>query len=178
MMKKIVFVFALVAVLISCKTETKKTEATEEKATEQVVVETPEIAVGDFDTKAGDFIDKELKVTGIVDHVCKHGGKKLLVVDDNGDAHIVSDVRFDEALKGSEVTITGIVKEERIDEAYLLKLEEDNIKSHSEGKSNKEQYENKMKHIAEYRAKMAKDSIDYISNFSLKYVSHKEKEVK
>ena len=171
-MKNIIIVLVLSISILSCKTEVKKTEINE--TTIEQVVETPSLALGEFDSKAGDFINKEVKVTGIVDHVCKHGGKKILLVTDEGDVHITSDERFDEALMGSELQLTGVVLEERIDEAYLLKMEEDNIKSHSEGASNKEQFENKKKHVAEYRAKMAKDSIDHISNYSLQYVSHTE----
>ena len=171
-MKNIIIVLVLSISIFSCKTEVKQTEISE--TTIEQVVETPSLALGEFDSKAGDFINREVKVTGIVDHVCKHGGKKILLVTDEGDVHITSDERFDEALMGSELQLTGVVLEERIDEAYLLKMEEDNIKSHSEGASNKEQFENKKKHVAEYRAKMTKDSIDHISNYSLQYVSHTE----
>lgn len=166
-MKKIVFILALIISVISCKTETKKVEEVE-KAT---VVETQMLAIGEFDAKAGDFIDKEIKVKGIVDHVCKHGGKKILMVTDEGDVHVTSDERFDEELKGNEITLTGIVVEERIDESTCLKMEEDNIKSHSEGKTNQEQFDAKKDHIQQYRDKMKTDSVDHISNYSLKYVS-------
>lgn len=172
-MKKIVIVLVIAISIISCKTEVKKTEINETNTIEQVI-ETPSIALGEFDTKAGDFISKEVKVTGIVDHICKHGGKKILLVTDEGDVHITSEERFDEALMGSELELTGVVLEERIDESYLLKMEDDNIKSHSEGASNKEQFENKKKHVAEYRAKMKAEGIDHISNYSLQYVAHKE----
>lgn len=171
-MKKIVFVLAIAIAVISCKTETKKAVAEKETA----VIETPVVAIGEFDSKAGDFIDKEIQVKGIVDHVCKHGGKKILMVTDNGDVHVTSDVRFDEALKGSEITLTGVVLEERIDEAYCLKMEEDNIKSHSEGKSDQEQFDAKVAHIQQYRDQMKTENIAYISNYSLKYVSHSETE--
>lgn len=159
--------------LFSCKTETKK-EAIENVTKTEEVIETPQLALGEFDIKAGKYINKEVQLKGIVDHVCKHGGKKLFLVTDDGDAHVFSDERFEEALKGSEIIVNGIVEEERIDEAYLLKLEEDNIKSHSEGKSNKEQFDSRKKYIQQYRDKMKTDSVDHISNYSLKYVSHKE----
>ena len=89
------------------------------------------IPVGDFESVAGNFVDQEVKVSGIVDHVCKHGGKKILLVSDDGDTHVFSDDRFDEAMVGTEVIITGKVEEERIDEAYLLKMEEDAINKHA-----------------------------------------------
>ena len=73
---------------------------------------------------------------------------------------------------GSEIKVVGVVLEERIDEAYLLKMEEDNIKSHSEGASSEEQFNNKQKHLQQYRDKMKKEGINHISNYSLQYVSH------
>lgn len=170
-MKKILLVLAIGVITFSCKSDKKVEAQDEEKIVE--VVETPMVTLGEFDTKAGEFIGKEIEVTGIVDHVCKHGGKKVLLITDEGDAHVVSDERFDEALTGSEVKLIGVVLEERIDEAYLLKMEEDNIKSHSEGASNEEQFNNKKKHLQEYRDKMKKEGIDHISNYSLQYVSHK-----
>lgn len=171
-MKKIITLLVFATLIFACKTESKK-EVTEE-VTKEEVVETPMLTLGEFDTKAGEFIGKKLAITGIVDHVCKHGGKKLLLVTDEGDAHVVSDERFDEALMGSEIKLVGVVLEERIDEAYILKMEEDNIKSHSEGASNEEQFNNKKKHLQEYRDKMKKEGINYISNYSLQYVSHKD----
>lgn len=171
-MKKIVFLLtvitSLIIFMISCKTDTKKVE----EVGKTTVVETPVLALSEFDTKAGDFVNKEVKVQGIVDHVCKHGGKKILLVTDHGDVHITSDTRFEETLKGSEISLTGIVLEEKIDEASCLKMEEDNIKSHSEGKSNDEQFKNKKEHVQKYRDQMKAENIEYISNYSLKYVSH------
>ena len=96
------------------------------------------------------------------------------MVTDDGKVHVTSNERFEEALKGSEIALNGVVVEERIDEAYCLKMEEDNIKSHSEGKSNDEQFEAKKNHIQEYRDQMKANNTDHISNYSLEYVSHVE----
>ena len=170
-MKKIVFILVAMIAIISCKNETKKTEAVQNQD-EIAVVETPEILIGEFDEKAGEFVDKEVKIQGIVDHVCKHSGKKLLVVTDNGKIHVTSDVRFDDKIKGNEIALVGTVLEDKIDESYCLKMEEDNIKSHSEGASNKEQFENKKNHIQQYRDAMKAENKEYISEYSLQYVSH------
>ena len=53
-------------------------------------------------------------------------------------------------------------------------MEEDNIKSHSEGKSNDEQFKAKKQHIQDYRDQMKANNTDHISNYSLEYVSHVE----
>ena len=167
-MKKIVFLLALTISFISCKTETKEVEVVNEIK----VTEIPMLAIGEFDAKAGDFVNKEIQINGIVDHVCKHGGKKILMVTDDGDVHITSDERFDEALMGNEITLTGIVVEERIDESTCLQMEENNLNSHSEGKTNDEQFEQQQKHVQQYRDEMKAENKEYISNYSLKYVSH------
>ena len=171
-MKKIVFLLALTISFISCKTETEKVEGV--KDTE--AIEIPLLAIGEFDAKAGEFVDKEIQINGIVDHVCLHGGKKILMVTDEGDVHVTSDERFDEALKGSEIILTGVVVEERIDESTCLQMEEDFIKSHSEGKTSEEQLKEQQSHIQEYRDEMKAENKAYISNYSLKHVNHSKVE--
>src|SRR5210317_615073 len=165
-MRFFVYIVLLIS-LASCNTN-----KTENKAEEATIKN--EIALKDFDTEAANFIEQEVRISGIVDHVCKHGGKKLLLVSNDAQVHVTSDERFSEDLIGSEINLVGIVKEERITEATCLQMEEDNIKSHSEGMSSNDQFEAKKKHIAEYRKIMAESGKDYISNFSLAYVSLKE----
>ncbi len=167
-MKKIVFLLALTISFISCKTEAEKVEGLKDTK----AIETPMLAIGEFDAKAGEFVNKEIQINGIVDHVCKHGGKKILMVTDDGDVHVTSDERFDEALKGNEITLTGIVVEERIDESNCLQMEENNMNSHSEGKTNEEQFKEQQKHIQQYRDEMKAENKAYISNYSLKHVNH------
>jgi len=127
--------------------------------------------VDDFDSVATNFVDKEIQVKGIVDHVCKHGGKKLFLVGDHGDLHVEGEEKFSDSLAGSNVIVTGIVREFRVDEAYCLKMEQDNIMSHKEGNSNKEAFEKKKKHIAEYRDSMKAANVDHLSFYSLEYKS-------
>lgn len=170
-MKKLAVLFVILVTFYNCKNEQKNSEQTALEASQQTT-ETPLLTIAEFDTKAGGFVGKEVAVKGIVDHVCKHGGKKLLLVTDDADVHVVSDERFDEALVGSEITLKGKVLEDVIDEAYCLKMEEDNIKSHSEGKSNEQQFEAKKNHIKEYRDYMKTNKVDHISNYSLQYVSY------
>jgi len=167
-MKKIVFLLSVIFTVISCKTDNKKVVEIEKTN----AIETPVLALSEFDTKAGNYINKEVTVQGIVDHVCKHGGKKILLVTDNGSVHITSEERFDEALMGSEISLTGIVVEERIDESTCLEMEENNMNSHSEGKTNEEQLKAQQKHIQQYRDEMKAENKAYISNYSLKYVNH------
>lgn len=166
-MKKVLLIVSFLAVVISCADASKKKD---KEVTNEV--ETNLIVLADFDEKAGDFIGKEVQVQGIVDHVCKHGGKKILLVNDDADVHVESETRFDDDLMGSEITVKGIVTEFRVDEAYLLKKEEDHIQSHKEGADSEEAYNEKMEHLQAYRDLMKEEEVDHLSYYSMDYVSH------
>lgn len=177
-MNKIFLVLSFAVLLFSCREEntSKKSNNTDKTVIEQKKTIKPELALSDFDLKAGKWVNKKVKVKGIVDHVCKHGGKKLLLVNDDGDVHVESDTRFDEDLVGDEIILTGVVKEFVVDEAYCLQKEEDYIQNHKEGKDNDEVYANKMKQIKSYRDSMKTAGVDQLAFYSLQYVSHEVKE--
>ena len=164
-MKKIILSIVLLVALVACKTDKNKTEAA---VTDEVTV----IALNDFESKAGDWVDKEVQLTGIVDHVCKHGGKRLFLVSDEADVHVDSENRFDDALEGSEISVKGIVRELRVDEAYCLQQEEDFIQKHKEGVDGDDVYEKKMAHIQSYRDSMKVAGVDHLSFYTIDYLSH------
>lgn len=176
-MKKIILFLIVVAFSISCSKNTKKENKTEVNNIETTdkTVENPVLALADFDDKAAKWVDKEVEVNGIVDHVCKHGGKKLLLVNDKGDVHVVSETRFDDKLIGDEITLTGVVKEFKVDEAYCLQKEEDHVQNHKEGTDSDDVYAQKMEQIKTYRDSMKVAGVDHLSFYSLDYVSHQVK---
>lgn len=178
MIKKLLTVVAIAALFASCTGEAGSKENTETSLNESIQTTLPMIALSEFDAKAGEYVDKEVNVEGIVDHVCKHGGKKLFLVSDDGDVHVESDERFDDELVGSEVIVTGLVTEFRVDESYCLKMEEDNINSHSEGDTDDELFERKVADIEYYRDSMSTAGVDHLSYYSLEFVSLIEKETK
>ncbi len=173
MFKKILTIVAITGLLASCANE-QQTDENNTETTVEMEQTIPEISLGEFDAKAGEYIDKEVMVSGIVDHVCKHGGKKILLVTDDADVHVESETRFDDSLTGNEILLTGIVKEFRVDEGYCLQMEEDNIKSHSKGDTDDELFARKKEQISFYRDSMKTAESDHISYYSLEYVSHKD----
>jgi hypothetical protein len=176
MIRKILAIGTIAVILASCGGNGGHNVNEEQALNADVQAETPVLAIGEFDSKAGDFVDKEVMVEGIVDHVCKHGGKKLFLVSEEGDLHVESDDRFDEALAGSEVMVKGIVREFRVDEAYCLKMEEDNIQSHKKGETDEDLYARKMEQIKYYRDSMQTAGVDHLSYYSVEYVSLEVKE--
>ena len=143
----------------------------EEVATEQASIGIPTIDISSFDVDAGKYVDSEIEVSGIVDHVCKHSGKKLKLVTDGASVHVESETRFDDTLIGSEINLKGIVREMRVDESYCLQMEDDNIKKHKEGETNEEDFSHKQQLIQSYRDSMAVAGVDHLSFYTLDYVS-------
>jgi len=169
------FLFAIIAgFLASCGGEatTNDTENNTDTIAEVTESDVPVLVLGEIETKAGEYVDQEIQVTGIVDHICKHGGKKIFLVSDDADVHINGEERFDEALTGSEITVNGIVREFRIDEGYCLQMEEDNIQSHKKGDTDDDLYQMKMEEIQFYRDSMATAEVDHLSFYSIDYISH------
>jgi hypothetical protein len=173
-MKKFLIFLAVLTMAVACKNnEAKDAEANADTLSEEVV-EIPEIELKDFEAMAANYVDKEITTKGIVDHVCRHGGKRLFLVTDDADLHIDGEERFDEDLNGSEIKVTGIVREFRVDEAYCLKMEEENLNAHNSGELDKEQFEHKNEQLAFYRDSMKVAGVDHLSFYSMDYLKHEE----
>jgi len=178
MIKKFLFLSAIVAIFAACGEESDTNTTSNDTATVEVVknAEATEILMSNFDAKAGEFVGKEVKVSGIVDHVCKHGGKKILLVDGDNSIHVFNDERYDEALSGSKITVVGVVEEERIDSAYLAERLKHEEGSHGDDNNEADvEHLNQMKeYIQMMQDSLKKEEVDHFSNYSLKYVSHSE----
>jgi len=173
-MKKILYLGTIGLLFMACSQNPAETENQEDATAVLTEPKIVKIDLANFDTEAGNYVAKEVEVTGIVDHICKHGGKKLLLVVDGAQVHINADERFDEELIGNTVGVRGIVSETVIDEGKCLEMEEDNIASHKEGESNDDNFELKKKQIQTYRDSMAVAGLDHLSFYSLDFVSFTE----
>jgi len=178
MIKKLLFISAVVAIFASCGEESNTNSTPNDTAVveTQKNAEATEMLMSEFDAKAGEFVGKEVKVSGIVDHVCKHGGKKILLVDGDNSIHVFNDERYDEALAGSKVTVVGVVEEEKVDSASLVELLKHEEGSHGD-KDNEEDVK-RIERVKEYiktmQDSLKKTGADHFSDYSLKYVSHTE----
>ncbi len=146
------------------------------------------IKLSEFNEKAGDYVGKTIVLTGIVDHVCEHDGKKMFLVDENSDARVKivpneNLAAFKQDMVGETVEVTGVVKEFRLDEDYLIEMEE-KIKSDSKeetemhmgehkGKKEEHNMDDQMKQVNNLRKKLKDSGKEYLSYFSVEAVSYK-----
>ena len=122
MIKKL-FLLAIpcVFLLASCNQTTK--DAENKKA------DTATLAVLTFFDSASNHIGKPIRIEGTVIHTCKHGGKRMFLVDGTDSIRVEitagnNITKFDESLIGSKVKVLGVLKEERVDAKYLNELSE------------------------------------------------------
>ncbi len=107
------FILVIVAILaVSCSQSVKKEGVSPEAVqTEEIV----SASIVELLASPADYQDKEVAVSGMVTHVCRHGGQKCFIVADDGETQIRivpgGDIdEFDVSLEGSTVAFKGIFK--------------------------------------------------------------------
>ena len=139
------------------------------------------LTVPTFEKQADSCIEKPVIIEGTVFHVCKHGGKRLFLVDGSDSIRIeittgAAIAKFDEALIGSRVRVFGTLKEERIDAKYLNEWEAEvnkpgesqSVGVHTGAKGHEDQgVQDKLDQINALREDLKNSGKDHLSNFSV-----------
>ena len=136
----------------------------------------------------GHFVGDTIKVQGTVDHVCKHGGKKMFILGEDPKHRIKVTAgkaigSYKVELEGSDVMVTAVVEEMRIDEAYLTNWEaeleaKDNKEdeTHAEGEGSGDHMAKakspEQKNIDQLREKVCSAESGYLSFYSLAGLSY------
>jgi hypothetical protein len=129
-MKKLILFGMIALFFTACANEQKP--LTENTAVTEKSKEPAMITVGSFETKAPTLVGEMVTIKGTADHICKHDGKKLFMIDteEEGRVKITSGEgvpAFNTDYEGYDFVVTGYVDEMIVDEAYLLEWEEEVI---------------------------------------------------
>ena len=85
------------------------------------------MSIDDVMAKAAGLVEQEVTIEGVCTHTCSHGAKKMFLVgsDDSKTLRVEAGElgAFDTKVVNNIVTVKGVIKEERIDEAYLVDWE-------------------------------------------------------
>lgn len=124
--KKLTIAIALMAItFIGTACDNKQQKSASEATTEQSASSALEIdsLLANAESLAG----QEVTIEGVCTHTCKHGAKKIFLMgsDDTQVIRVEAGTlgAFDPKCVNSIVRVTGILKEQRIDEAYLQNWE-------------------------------------------------------
>lgn len=175
-MKNVLMFLLAIGLLGACSGNSNKTAANTESEPEA-------ISVDSFLAAASNLIGKEVVVKGKVDHVCKHGGKRVHLFSSCPAKNIQVEsadtlVVFSPELEGSEIYVTGIVAEIKIDMAYVQDYEQ-KIQTLSTGSDSieVEQKKGEGHHISLEKIEQWKKDIEasangYISNYYIEATSY------
>lgn len=160
---------ALLLIGTSCGSKQKSTEKNE--TTEQT---SGAMEIDDLLANAESLTDQEVIIEGVCTHACKHGATKIFLMGSDDTQTIRVEAAklgaFDTKCVNSIVRVTGKLKEQRVDEAYLqqweAQLKAANAEKHGEGegeagcttekKARGETANTPEARIADFRAKIAK----------------------
>ena len=143
--------------------------------------DTTHLKVLTFEKQADSCINKPVIIEGTVLHTCKHGGKRMFLIDGTDSIRVEVTagpdiVKFDDALIGSKVKVFGTLKEERIDTKYLneweaeiLKPEENhNVGVHTGAVGHEDQNkQDKLDQVKSLRDELKNSGKDHLSFFSV-----------
>jgi hypothetical protein len=142
------------------------------------------IKVLTFQQQADSCIEKPVIIEGTVLHICKHGGKRMFLVDGTDSLRVEittgPDIaKFEEPLIGSRVRVYGTLKEERIDAKYLNEWEAEvkqpgdaeSVGIHTGAKGHEtHDIQDKLDQINALREEIKNSGKDHLSNFSIEAV--------
>ncbi len=133
-MKNLFVLFALLSIVVSCNQETKKTADAEPVKEEEIA--TKAVTVAEVLASPETYTGSEVKITGMVTHVCSHGGQKLFIINEDPEQQLRISVgegipEFDKALEGSKVEFTGLVKILEADVSAALAIENEEKDHHT-----------------------------------------------
>ena len=169
--KKLTIAIAIVAMtFIGTSCGNKQQKSASEATTEQSASSALEIdsLLANAESLAG----QEVTIEGVCTHTCKHGAKKIFLMGSDDTQTIRVEAAklgsFDTKCVNSIVRVTGTLKEQRVDEAYLQqwesRLKAAAAEKHGEGetgcstekKARGETANTPEARIADFRAKIAK----------------------
>lgn len=177
MVKNVLFFVFAVLLFAACGNNPDK--SARETGSEEIA----KISVEDFLSMPDSFAGKEVIISGTIIHVCKEGGKRMFIIGEDPDKRLQIKAgegisAFAVELEGSDVAVTGIVDELRIDEPYLTQWEnelkadnpESEMKIHrgEEGHEHQEgSVDAEFEQINNYRTRLAEAGKDHLSFFSI-----------
>jgi len=132
-MRKIVLIAVAALAFVACNNQGKK--AADEKTAKEAAV----MSIDKFFEDADGLVGETVVVKGDVDHVCKHGGKRMFLVGSTPENRLKITTgenisSFDVAYEGSTLTVKGKVDMLKMDSTYLANWEKELIEgAHEEG---------------------------------------------
>lgn len=170
MFKRLSILMVLALTIMACANETQqKTDA----ASDGEVIAIPVVKVEDFESVAENYVDQNIEISGLVDHTCKHSGKRMVIVGDNPDYSVKIESgeidQFNRELEGREVKVIAKVTETRVDANYLDEWEQEVLENHAD---NEDGGADELARIENMRMELKGSEKGYLAFYGLSGVSY------
>lgn len=165
---------AFAAVLFGCNSKPKATEVAADEQTNQAqtIVQILE--------NAENLVDKDVVVTGRVNHVCSHSGKRCFITDSLGNSIRVEATgeltSFDKELSGSTIIAKGILKEQRLPSTEIDSMETTTLAEIEKAEADSGHCSTEMDNINKMRAWMKAHNKDYYAIYYIDGLEYKVSE--
>lgn len=141
-------------------------------------VETKTVNVAELLNIIDQNIDKEIYVTGTVNHVCSHSGRRAFLIDETGEYSIRIEAageieNFGKDLIGATLKVKCILKEERMTPQEIDEWEAEIIEKHPEqAAAEGEHCSAEMSNVKSMRQWMKDNNKDYYAIYYAEGVSY------
>ena len=179
MLKKLSLLAMFMLFIASCSGDQAQQENTADQITK--------LSIAEFNADGETYEGQLVEITGIVDHVCKHSGKRMFIMGDDPEDRVkieAGDVgSFDIGLEGNKITVQAVGTVMKMDAAYLdnwaseVKGEEATADCAEEQKDmgvEAEDHGEALDQIAALRKQLSESDKDYLAFCSLEAKSLKE----
>ncbi len=187
-MRKTLFLVSIISLLIfsACNSGTNNGNTSDQDSSIVETDDIPMLSIITLDENAEQYVDKKIKVAGTVSHICKHGGKKMHLFEapvDSITVTVITGESFDADLEGSDVIVTGMMKEERItaeeingmEEEYRIECDGSIVKEDAKNEGNNGNNIEKKEQIDYYKELLEESGKGYISFFSIEFIELEKK---
>lgn len=151
-MYRIAILLTITVLFAGCNQTSQKQDKAEAVSVEEIVA----ASIEELLANPEEYVDKEVAITGMVTHVCRHGGQKCFVLAEDGETQIrlvpAGDIdEFKIELEGSTLAVKGTFRVLAPEQA------EEHVADHE----SKEHHEEEMAHSEAEKADIFIEAIEY-----------------
>lgn len=127
---------------------------------------------------ADNQVDQKVLITGTVNHVCSHSGRRCFLIDSTGEYSIRVEAagtieNFPKEVMGNTILVKGILKEEQLTIAEIDEMEANVLEQHpEEAENNGENCSAEMANIKQMRNWMKEHGKDYYAIYYVEGLSY------
>lgn len=171
-------ILAICFLFMACNMKQNGAKKVNTENKQEIQSEYSVVSIDQLMENAGELIGKEVHFKGLVNHVCAHSGKRCILKNLTGDLSVrveaTGDLEgFDKEIAGNDIEVSGILREKRLDLAYINEWEE-KVKAKHDAEEGGEHCSSEMANIKEMRDWMKENNKNY---YAIYYVDGNSYEI-